>query len=158
MKRLSLSAIYSINQVKLRRLVKSIAARELSKAIGKSPEYIGNVETITNKNQYPHDVLLAIAEVLDCNVRDFYPPDEELLESEGSRFVKEILSLSNIDDCTFIISGMIDADCFVDGMSADDTNKHLHEYGKPNSLIIEQALKAAEKANKLNLQNGKYFS
>ncbi|WP_270089977.1 hypothetical protein [Sphingobacterium sp. SYP-B4668] len=95
---------------------------------------------------------------MNCNVRDFYPPDEELLESDGSRFVKEIISLSNIDDCTLVINEMINADCFVNGMSADDTSKHLHEYGKPNSLIIEQALKVAEKANKLSLQNDKYFS
>ncbi|GGH20271.1 hypothetical protein FAZ19_10010 [Sphingobacterium alkalisoli] len=158
MKRILLSAIYSINQVKIRRLIKSISAEDLSLAIGKSTEYVSNVETITNKNQYPHDVLVAIAEILGGPVRDYYPPDEELLENDGSRFVKEIISLSNIHDCALIINGMIDEGCFVDGKSATDTSIYLHEYGKPNASVIDQALRSAQKSNKLILREGKYFS
>ncbi|SKC06500.1 hypothetical protein SAMN05660841_03967 [Sphingobacterium nematocida] len=158
MVKLSRSAIFTINMVKLRRLVKGRSARGLSAAVSSDPNLISGFESMVIKSQYPHHVLSAIANELNDDIRLYYPPDEDLLEDDGSRFVKEIISLSNIDDCTLVINEMINADCFINGMSADDTSKYLHEYGKPNSLIIEQALKAAEKANKLNLQNGKYFS
>ncbi|MFD2556029.1 helix-turn-helix domain-containing protein [Sphingobacterium tabacisoli] len=158
MRRVTLSTIYAINKVKFWRLIKNISARELSVAIDKAPEYVSNVENMSNKNQYPHHVLIAIAKVLGCDVRDFYPSDEELLESDGSRFVKEIISLSNIDDCTLVINGMIDAGYFVDGKSADDTAKYLFEQGKPNALVIEEALRVVEKSSKLSLRNGKYIS
>lgn len=158
MRRVTLSAIYSINKVKFCRLVKNLSARALSTAIGKVPEYVSNVESNSKKTQYPHDVLIAISHVFDCDVRDFYPADEELLESDGSRFVKEIISLSNFDDCILVLNGMIAADCFKHGMSFEETSIHLHEQGKPNSLVIENALKALEKTNKLRLRDGKYFS
>lgn len=160
MVKLSFSAIYVINKVKLARLIQGISARQLSLDItNNQDEYvISRHESTAYKTQYPHYTLILIAKVLNCDVREFYPSDEVLLENDGSRFVKEIISLSNIDDCTLVINEMIDAGCFNDGMSFEETSIHLHEQGKPNSLVIEQALKAAEKANKLSLRNGKYYS
>jgi len=158
MVKLSRSAIFTINMVKLRRLVKGRSARGLSASVSSDPNLISGFESMAIKSQYPHHVLSAIANELNDDIRLYYPPDEDLLESDGSRFVKEIISLSNIDDCTLVINEMIAAGCFVNGLSVDDTSKYLHEYRKPNSLIIEQALRLVEKANKLNLHNGKYFS
>ncbi|ERJ61316.1 hypothetical protein [Sphingobacterium paucimobilis] len=158
MVKLTTSAIFTINMVKLRRLVKGRSARDLSASVSSDPNLISGFESMVIKSQYPHHVLSSIANELNDDIRLYYPPDEDLLEDDGSRFVKEIISLSNIDDCTLVINGMIDAGCFIDGKSKDDTAIYLFEQGKPNALIIEQALKIAEKANKLSLRDGKYFS
>lgn len=101
-------AVYIINQVKLRRLIKGYSARKLSEAIGLESQLVSKYESETNKNYYSHQVLIKIADVLGCSVRDFYPPDEILLENDGEYITKTIISLSNLEDVKKVLTGLID--------------------------------------------------
>lgn len=160
MVKISYSAIYTINKIKLARMIQGKSARQLSKdATNNQDDYlISRHESEAYKTQYPHHTLISIAKVLNCDVRDLYPPDEFLLEYDGTRHLKEIINLSNLEDSILVINELIKSDFFVEGKTMEDTSRYLHEFGKPNALVIGKAVKALEQEKKLVLRDEKYYS
>lgn len=140
MVQLSFTATYIINEIKFLRLVLGISAEKLSTDISMSDSYISSVESMANKSQYPYEILVKIAKVLGCTVRDFYPPDEILLENDGEYITKTIISLSNLEDVKKVLTGLIDDGYFSKSRTFEKITKYLHIDGKPESMVVKQGL------------------
>src|SRR5690606_14603715 len=159
---LSFTAVYIINQVKLRRLILGISARGLARAIEMSDSYVSSIESMATKNQFTINELSKIALVLKCEVRDFYPPDEMLLKNDGSNVLKEIISLADIEGASKVISGMTGIGYF-DGSRLDEETtssgvaKYLDVLGKKEAPVVQQALNNFVANGKLTLTNGSYI-
>lgn len=154
---LSFAAVYIINQVKLRRLVLGISARDLSRLIEMSDSYVSSIESMATKGQYTTNELSKIALVLKCEVHDFYPPDELLSKNDGSNVFKKIISLSEIEDTLIVIDGLINAGFFKNGKSVEDVARHLFVYGKREATVVQETLDINAKHGKLTLTNGSYI-
>lgn len=159
---LSFTAVFIINQVKLRRLILGISARELARLIEMSDSYVSSIESMVTRNQFTINELGKIALVLKCEVRDFYPPDEILTKNDGSNVLKEIISLADIETATEVIDGMIGIGYF-DGSRLDEETtssgvvKYLDVLGKKEDPFVQQALDNAVESGKLTLTNGSYI-
>ena len=162
MVKLPYSAVYIINQVKLRRLILGISARSLAKELGLVPQYISKIESMKQVYQYPLEMLAKIAKILGCEVRDFYPPDELLLKNDGSNVLKEIISLADIEVASKVIEGMTGIGYF-DGSRLDEETtssgvaKYLDVLGKKEAPVVQQALNNFVANGKLTLTNGSYI-
>ncbi|MGA6119332.1 helix-turn-helix domain-containing protein [Sphingobacterium anhuiense] len=133
-------AVYIINQVKLRRLIKGYSARKLSEDIGLESQLVSKYENETNKNLYSPQILIKIARILGCSVRDFYPSDEVLMQNDGEHVNKIIISLSNLEDVKKIIAGLVDDGYFSKSRTFEKITKYLHIDGKPESAVVKQGL------------------
>lgn len=149
MVKLTFSASYIINQVKLRRLIFGISARDLSERIGLVPQFISKIESMDQGNQYSLEMLSKIADELQCKVRDFYPPDDLLLESDGPKIPKEIISLADTEIAKKVIDGMIDIGYFGKPKAFIEIQKYLHIHGRPEVPTVQLALDDAVDNGKL---------
>ena len=157
MVKLPYSAVYIINQVKLRRLILGISARSLAKKLGLVPQYISKIENMDQDYQYPLEMLSKIAKILGCDVREFYPPDELLMKNDGSNIFKKIINLSDIEVASKVINGMIETGYFKKAKSLTKIAKHLQVYGRSEAPVIEQVVNNFATNGKLTLKNRSYF-
>ncbi|QQD11626.1 helix-turn-helix domain-containing protein [Sphingobacterium sp. UDSM-2020] len=158
MVQLSFTATYIINKIKFLRFVLGISAEQLSANISMSDSYISSVESMANKSQYPHAILIKIADVLGCTVRDFYPPDEILLENDGEYITKTIISLSNLEDVKKVLTGLIDDGYFSKSRAFEDITKYLHINGKPESTVVKKGLEWTIENGLLTMNDGKFIA
>lgn len=150
-------AVYIISQVKLRRLIKGYSARKLSEDIGLESQLVSKYENETNKNLYSPQILIKIAKVLGCTVRDFYPPDEILLENDGEYITKTIISLSNLEDVKKVLTGLIDDGYFSKSRTFEKITKYLHIDGKPESMVVKKGLEYAIENGLLTINDGGFI-
>ena len=147
--KLSFTAVFIINRVKFKRIVNGYSARDLSEKIGQESQYISKVESMLSKSQYPHQILIKIAEVLECSPRDFYPSDEVLQNNSGELVEKEIISLSNLDDTIMILLAMQSDGYFSKERSTEDLLRYLYILGKPEANVVKEALSTLVRESKL---------
>lgn len=154
---LSFTASYIINKIKFLRLVLGISAEQLSADISMSDSYISSVESMANKSQYPYEILIKIAKVLGCSVRDFYPADAVLMENDGEYVNKIIISLSNLEDVKKIIVELIDDGYFSKSRTFVKITKYLYIDGKPESVVVKQGLDWAIENNLLAMNDSSFI-
>ncbi len=65
--------LYVIERVKEKRLEKEWTQLDLSVEIGVSAGFIGQAESPKNRTKYSVTQLNALAKVLDCSPKDFFP-------------------------------------------------------------------------------------
>lgn len=158
MVQLSFTATYIINKIKFLRLVLGIPAEQLSADISMSDSYISSVESMANKSQYPYEILIKIADILGCSVRNFYPSDEVLMENDGEYVTKTIISLSNLEDVKKIIVGLIDDGYFSISRTFELIAKYLHIDGKPESTVVKKGLEWAIENGLLTMNDGNFIA
>lgn len=158
MVQLSFTATYIINRIKFLRFVLGISAEQLSGDISMSDSYISSVESMANKSQYPYEILIKIAKVLGCSVRDFYPSDEVLMENDGEYVTKTIISLSNLEDVKEIIVGLIDDGYFSEARTFETITKYLHINGKPESKVVKEGLEWAIENSLLKMDEDHFIA
>lgn len=147
--KLSFTAVFIINQVKFKRIVNGYSARDLSEKISQESQYISKVESMTSKGQYTHQILIKIAEVLECSPRDFYPSDEVLQNNSGELVEKKVISLSNLDDTIMILLAMQSDGYFSKERSTEDLLRYLYILGKPDASVVKEALSRLVDESKL---------
>ena len=147
--KLSFTAVFIINQVKFKRIVNGYSARDLSEKISQESQYISKVESMANKGQYTHQILIKIAEVLECSPRDFYPSDEVLNNNSGELVEKKIISLSSLDDTIMILLAMQSDGYFSKERSTEDLLRYLYILGKPEANVVKVALSTLVRESKL---------
>ncbi|WP_286863375.1 MULTISPECIES: helix-turn-helix domain-containing protein [Sphingobacterium] len=154
--KLPFTAVFIINRVKFLRILRGFAAEELSEEIGMSDSYISSIENLLNKHQYPHQILIKIAAVLECSPRDFYPSDEVLQNNSGELVEKKVISLSNLDDAIKILLAMKLDGYFSEERSTEDILRYFYILGKPEANVVKEALSRLVNESKLKKQ-GEYF-
>jgi len=147
--KLSFTAVFIINQVKFKRIVNGYSARDLSEKISQESQYISKVESMAGKGQYPHQILIKIAAILECSARDFYPSDEVLQNNSGELVEKKIISLSNLDDTIEILLAMVSNEYFSKERSIEDILRYFYILGKPEGDVTKEALSRLVKESKL---------
>jgi len=147
--KLSFTAVFIINQVKFKRIVNGYSARDLSEKISQESQYISKVESMAGKGQYPHQILIKIATILECSPRDFYPSDEVLQNNSGELVEKKVISLSNLDDAIKILLAMKLDGYFSEERSTEVILRYFHILGKPEANVVKEALSRLVKESKL---------
>ncbi|WP_153846081.1 hypothetical protein [Sphingobacterium paramultivorum] len=147
--KLSFTAVFIINQVKFKRIVNGYSARDLSEKISQESQYISKVESMISKSQYPHQILIKIAEVLKCSARDFYPSDEVLQNNSGELVEKKVISLSNLDDTIKILLAMQSEGYFSKERSTEDLLRYFYILGRPEANVVQEALNRLVDESKL---------
>ncbi|MDM8173159.1 hypothetical protein RYH73_07995 [Olivibacter sp. CPCC 100613] len=131
---------YVINRVKYRRLVLGISAYHLSQLLGKSQNFVINIENSDLPGQYNTHDYPTLAKSLDWQIHDLLPPDEADQKSDGTLVEKAVLSLSNETDMQLVLKGMIDHGFFDSDKTITDTAKHLFIEGKAEEKIMVRTL------------------
>jgi transcriptional regulator with XRE-family HTH domain len=147
--KLPFTAVFIINRVKFVRILRGFNAEELSVKIEMSDSYISSVENLLNKHQYTHQILIKIAEVLECSPRDFYPSDEVLQNNSGELVEKKVISLSNLGDTIMILLAMQSDGYFSKERSTEDLLRYLYILGKPEANVVKEALSRLVDESKL---------
>lgn len=131
---------YVINQVKYRRLVLGISAYHLSQLLGKSQNFVINMENSDLPGQYNTHDYPTLAKSLDWQIHDLLPPDEADQKSDGTLVEKAVLSLNNEADMQLVLEGMIDYGFFDEGKTIAETAKHLFIEGKEEEKVLRSVL------------------
>lgn len=156
MNQISLLSLYVINQVRLRRLVLNISSRNLSETLEHSPGYVGMVESIANKGQYPPHEWPKLAEALNCKAHDLLPPDEMDQTSTGEFVDKKVLSLDDEGDMKLVVNALIDHGFFNQPKTPEVTAGHLYVDEKAQKLLLELVLNQFVRDSKLS-KDGKQY-
>src|SRR5690606_38168644 len=152
--KISFSALYIINQIKFRRLILGISARQLSIKLSLVPTYIGKIESLNQDFKYTVEMLVKVAEILGCTVQDFYPPDEMLLRLDSDQVFKEVISLSKESDAITVIRGLIKNNYFKVNISLSELGEHLHLVTNNEKEAVAKALNALTKNKEIKFENG----
>lgn len=151
-------ALFILNQVKFKRLIKGLSVTDLSIYLGVSEAYINAIESRTNTSQYTYKDLIKIIEILDCNITDFYPPEQLLLKHDGEHVFKEIISLSKEEDTLSIIKGLIERKYFQNKISLLTLVKYLNIKSKSQEAVVLNVLNKLVEEKDLNFSEGFYTS
>lgn len=146
-----------INQVRLRRLILGISARQLSFLLEHSEAYVSNVESILSQGQYPPHEYPKLAEALKCTVHDILPPDNTEQKSTGALVDKIVLSLSNRADLKLVMDGLIAYGFFDHPKTMDDVARHLFIEKKEQVDLLFEVLESIVKEGALKRRLLDYY-
>jgi len=150
-------SLYIINQVKLRRLILGVSARQLSFLLEHAEAYVSHVESLLSHGQYlPHEYP-KLAEVLKCTVHDLLPRDDIEQQSPGELVEKVVLSLSNQVDLKQVIDGLIAYGFFDRSKTMDDVAKHLLIEKKEQVDLLFEVLEGVVKEGSLKRRLLDYY-
>jgi len=158
MEKITRLALYIVNGSKKRRLILGISAKAFGRIIGKSEEYVQNIES-SRKGHYSHIDFPKIAAALDWQVHDLLPPDNSPY-SDGTLVDKIIFSLTNPSDAEEVIVGMKEIGYFKKKKSLKDIFEYLYlteDMIEKRQVIIE-VLDKLILNDVLKLQNGSYLA
>jgi len=147
---------YVINQVKYRRLVLGISAYHLSQLLGKSQNFVINIENSDLPGQYNTHDYPTLAKSLDWQIHDLLPPDEADQKSDGTLVEKAVLSLSNEADMQLVLEGMIAHGFFNESRTIAETTKHLFIEGKVEAKVLIKVMERLSLANKLEKEGDSF--
>ena len=77
--------LYTINEVRKRRKALKISQRRLATELGVDFAFIGHAESPKYVEKYNLNHLNAIAVILDCSIKDFFP--DTPFKSEGTKYL-----------------------------------------------------------------------
>lgn len=158
MEKITRLALYIINSSKKRRLILGISAKAFGRIIGKSEEYVQNIES-SRKGHYSHIDFPTIAAALDWQVHNLLPPDNSQY-SDGTLVDKVVFSLINPSDAKEVIVGMKEIGYFKKKKSLKDIFEYLYltEDMIEKRQVINDVLEKLTSNNVLKLQNGNYIA
>lgn len=79
-----------------------------------------------------------------------------MLESDGTKVKKKVLSLSNPGDMQFVVEGLIEYSFFNEPKSLTDVAKHLYIDGKEEELVLDGILRVVVVEGILKEEWGEY--
>jgi transcriptional regulator with XRE-family HTH domain len=150
-------SLYVINQVRLRRFILGISARQLSFLLEHSEAYVSTIESGVSQSQYPPHEYPKLAESLRCTVHDLLPPDEKYLNSTGKLVEKKVLNLNNQEDLTRVVEGLIDYGYFNRPKTLTETAKHLFIEKKEQLDLLQTVMEGIVKDGRLKLRAIEYY-
>jgi len=158
MEKITRLSLYIINNSKKRRLILGISAKAFGRIIGKSEEFVQNIESI-RRGHYLHIDFPSIANALDWEIHDLLPPDNSPY-SDGTLVDKVVFSLKKPSDAEEVIVGMKDIGYFKKEKSLNDIFEHLYltENMSEKRKVITELLEKLVSNNILKLNNGKYLA
>ncbi len=158
MEKITPLALYIINCSKKRRLILGISAKAFGRIIGKSEEYVQNIES-NRKGHYSHVDFPTMAAALDWELHDLLPPDHSSY-SDGTLVDKVVFSLTNPPDAEEVIVGMKEIGYFKKKKSLKDIFEYLYltQDMIEKRQIISDVLEKLTSNSVLKLQDGDYIA
>lgn len=150
-------SLYIINQVRLRRFILGISARQLSFLLEHSEAYISTVESGVSQSQYPPHEYPKLAESLRCSVHDLLPTDEMEFNSTGKLVEKKVLNLDNQQDLTRVIEGLIAYGYFDQPKTAEEIAKYLFIERKGQVQLLTSVMEKVVNDGRLKLRIIEYY-
>lgn len=158
MSKISPLSLYIINICKKRRLIIGLSAKAFARLIGKSEEYVQNIES-SRQGHYQNFDYTLIANALNWETHDLLP-SSDFPYSDGTLVDKVVFTLENQSDAKEVLIGMIENKYFDTVKSLDAIYDHLYLIKDSSDAekrkVVLEVLTDLVDSQKLKFKDGKY--
>ncbi|KGE12458.1 hypothetical protein [Sphingobacterium deserti] len=145
MEKIDRLSLFILNKVRLIRLINGKSAYQISLELGRSSNYVNNIESSSQSNKYNSADYPLLAEIFNCSISDILPPNDWPKSSSHEKVEKYVKSMVDENFVEQILMGIKESAHSNILLDEKALLKHLNVVNDEEKKVVRLVLNRIEK-------------